>query len=358
MKILIFNSFGIGDVLFTTPLARNIKNNIPGTSLTLICNARVYPLLENSALFDDLMIFEKDEWRAAAEQSKLGFLRKAWDFRARIRNQEYDALFDFSLNSQYNFFLAATGIKKRIGPNFRNRGRFLTHKLDLPDGFTEKHVARHYLDLAKHLGINAQDLPFELTLTADDLNRARRILGAHKINERGILIGVCPGSGDSWGTTAYYKRWPEENYAALCRRLQKKYSATIILLGSSAEKSLCSQVADAMPQKPLDLSGIIGLKDFAAILSLCRLVITNDGGPFHIAQALGKDCVVFYGPVDDKVYGPYLPKGKCVSLTANVSCRPCYRRFRFPACVFDKRCLREISVDKAFEAASACLIDS
>ncbi|MCK4809822.1 MAG: hypothetical protein KAS99_02660 [Candidatus Omnitrophica bacterium] len=81
--------------------------------------------------------------------------------------------------------------------------------------------------------------------------------------------------------------------------------------------------------------------------------MTNDGGRFHIAQALSINTVGLFGPVDDLVYGRYFCQDKVVVLKNKnaLQCRPCYQKFKFKGCDYDKACLREIGVEEVFEAA-------
>ncbi|MFA5337891.1 MAG: lipopolysaccharide heptosyltransferase II [Candidatus Omnitrophota bacterium] len=354
-KILIFNPFGIGDVLFSTPLVRNLKESIPGVSVHYLCNRRVYPLLENYPFLDKIFIFEKDEWREALKKSKLAFLKKAVSFFKEIKKEKYDVVFDLSLNSQYGFFLKMSGIKKRIGFNFKNRGKFLTDKIDIANGYSDKHVARYHLELLKFLNITPKDYKFELFVSGETLKRAKETFNKCGINENDLLIAVCPGSGDSWGDTAYFKRWPQEDFLKLCLELKNKLNAKILLFGSKAEAGLCSYIESGLKDNIINLCGKIDLEEFCAAISLCSLVIANDGGPFHIAQALGKKAIVLFGPVDEKVYGAYPVTDNCVVFAKHISCRPCYKSFRFSGCSTDKECLREISVDEVFLAAKSFL---
>ncbi|MFH1318732.1 MAG: glycosyltransferase family 9 protein [Candidatus Omnitrophota bacterium] len=347
-KILIFNPFGIGDVLFTTPLIRNLKTNFDEASISYICNRRTYPLLKNNIFLDKVFVFEKDEWRACARESKWAMVKKFCAFFSAIRKEKFDIVFDLSLNSQYGFFLKAAGIKQRIGYNYKNRGRFLTRKIPLPQGYNDKHIARYYLNLLNFLDITPQDYNFDVFLSPASLDKGLKILEEQNIGKSDFIVGVCPGAGDSWGETAYFKRWPKEYFLKLSEILQNKLSAKIILFGSKAEGNICEYIYNNMEQKPLNLCGKITLEDFIGLISQCGLVIANDGGPFHIAQALQKKTAVFYGPVNDRVYGPYPDEKNCVVFKRELNCRPCYNKFRFPGCARDKKCLRDISVEEVF----------
>jgi len=93
-----------------------------------------------------------------------------------------------------------------------------------------------------------------------------------------------------------------------------------------------------------------------AVLEGAALVITNDGGPLHMAQALHRKTIGIFGPVDDKVYGAYpADSPDCVIIKKDLPCRPCYNRFRLAACGTEGACLKGISVQEVFMAAEGLL---
>ena len=98
----------------------------------------------------------------------------------------------------------------------------------------------------------------------------------------------------------------------------------------------------------LDLTGKLNLKELAAVINESKLLICNDGGPLHMAAALGVKTVSVFGPVDEAVYGPYPPDAKHVVVKKDLPCRPCYKDFRFTGCVNNRRCLEGITVDEVY----------
>ena len=102
-----------------------------------------------------------------------------------------------------------------------------------------------------------------------------------------------------------------------------------------------------------NLCGKTTLGQTAAMLRLADLAIMNDGGPLHMAVAVGAKTVSIFGPVDDRVYGPYPPAGHKV-VAAPVACRPCYRRFRRAQCDHVS-CLKQIEVEDVLAKAGAFL---
>ena len=84
-----------------------------------------------------------------------------------------------------------------------------------------------------------------------------------------------------------------------------------------------------------------------ALLKLCRVVLTNDTGPMHVAAALGTPVVVPFGSTSPELTGPGLPGDPRHQLLKSAApCSPCFRR----ACPIDFRCMTGISAERVVEA--------
>lgn len=350
-KILIINPFGIGDVLFTAPVIHTLKDAYPGLKIGYLCNRRTAGILRTNPFVDSVYEYERDEFEAFRRLSFFTWLKKHIGFLSRIKAERFEAVLDFSLNSQFAFFSWYAGIKKRIGYDFKKRGWLLTHKIDLAS-FQEKHIIEYYNALLKFLDLGKKYNQPELYLDSKDLKSAEETLRREIPGNAQLLVGIVPGAGRSWGREAYFKHWPADRFAQVADKLVENYHAQIIILGDSAEQEICRAVSSRMRNKPVDLCGKTNLGELSAIISRLNLVITNDGGPLHMAVALKVKTVSIFGPVDEMVYGPYPPSGRHIVVSnRDVTCRPCYRSFRLANCVSNRRCIEDISVDEVFSAA-------
>ena len=75
-KILIINPFGIGDVIFSTPLIEALKQYYPDCYVGYICNRRVAELINTNPNLDKVFVYEKDESREIWRKSKIKCLIK------------------------------------------------------------------------------------------------------------------------------------------------------------------------------------------------------------------------------------------------------------------------------------------
>ena len=351
-RILIINIFGIGDVLFTTPLVRNIRESFPDAYIGYICNKRAQTVLQNNPRINKLFIYERDDYCALYKGSKIQFLKKFAAALREIKKENFDVVFDFSLNRFSSLLMCFLGIKKRIGFNYKNRSVFLNTKINI-NGFEGKHVAEYYLSLLERLGLTVRSREMEVFLTSEDQSWAKEILNKSKINPKDLLIGILPGGGTSWGPDAQYKRWPAEHYAELGDRIVEKFSAKIVLLGDASEDELGRTVATKMRRTPVNLVGQTTVGQSLALLAKCNLVIVNDGGPLHMAVAAGAKTISLFGPVDENVYGPFPREGHSV-VTKRIACRPCYRHFRRASCDHFS-CIRQIGIEEVFQQVEKAL---
>ena len=339
-RVLIVNPFGIGDVLFTTPLIGALKARFPSVAISYIGNARTESILKNDSRLENVYSYERDEFVQVYKKSPLMFARKWVDFTQVLRAGRYDTAYDLSLGSPLALALVFAGIPRRIGYDYKGRGRWLTDKTVLR-GYEGRHVAAYYLDLLVEAGPGRM----ALSLSSQDLAWAQQFMRAHQLEERGFVV-IHPGGGASWGKGAGLKRWPAAHFAKLADKMIEKGSCPIILMGDRNEAVLCDEVAGLMKHKPIIVAGQMNITQAAALMKAARLVVVNDGGPLHVAVAAGARTASIFGPVDPDVYGPYPLDGHIV-IQKRLPCQPCYLKFRMSDCKH-QACLKDLSADEVF----------
>jgi len=350
MKFLIINPFGIGDVLFTTPVIKALRQEYPDGFIGYWSNLRVKSILESNPQINRVFALSRGDLKKIYQESFFNGIWSAIKLVWQIKKEHFDICLDFSLDHRYSLLAKIIGIRQRIGFNYKGRGRFLTQRIDLA-GYQEKHVVEYYLELLKFLGITALDKNLYLNVLPKNELKAKDILACAGIEEDDLVIGIAPGAGGSWGKDAVYKHWPALKFAQVADRLATELKAKIVILGDEAEDKIAEVIVHAMRNKPIDLTGKTSLDILPAVIKNCNLLVTNDGGLMHMAVALGVRTVSVFGPVSEKVYGPFPEQSNHVVLKWDTNCRPCYNNFRLPVCDKDKGCLKQVSVDAVFDAA-------
>ena len=349
-RILIANPYGIGDVLFTTPLVSTLRERFPESYIAFLTGSRTKEVLTANPEIDEIFVFDRDAFRA---KPKLQAYRELAGLIKILRGKRFNLYFDLSNTSTYGFLAFIAGIRWRVGFNYKNRGRFLNYKM-LLDGFEDKHVVEYYLSLLDFLPVELEKKKrTKFYLTAESEKWAEEFLVSHNL-KGSRLIGIHPWGGRSWGKTARFKWWPREKFLSLTRILSEKYQAKIIVFSEPRLEQAQEIRLEKFNSKSFIFPRELTLTQFAALIKKIHLLICNEGGPLQIAVAVGTPSVSIYGPVSEGVYGPY-PAAKIHRIVSRgLSCQPCYRRFSFKSCQ-DQRCLAELEVDKVLAEVEKAL---
>ena len=173
-----------------------------------------------------------------------------------------------------------------------------------------------------------------LFLSQEEIQQAKETLDNNQITPDDLLIGINPGA--AYGSS---KRWYPERFSQVAAALVKKYHAKIILFGGPGERDVTEEIIRASGPSLLNMAGQTTIRGLMALLSQCRLLITGDSGPMHIAAALGVPVVAIFGSTDPALTTP-IGTGHVV-IRKNVPCSPCFRR----ECPTNLECMDLIQVE-------------
>ena len=248
------------------------------------------------------------------------------------------------------------GVKQRIGFDYKGRGRFQTKRLEF-SGFNDRPIADYYLGLLKLLklsGLKIEDKRTELYLTEEDKKFAEDFFNINNLKKENLIIGLFPGGGISFGKEKIrFKRWDVKKFALLIDEVYDMLQAKVVILWGPGEENLIDKILSVSKKSPI-ISPLTTLRQMAAIMKKCNLVVANDAGPLHLAVSQGVKTVSIFGPSDERVYGPYPPDAKNIIITKDINCRPCYLRFKIPDCK-TRRCLENIAPEEVLEAINKLL---
>ncbi|MBI4041343.1 MAG: glycosyltransferase family 9 protein, partial [Deltaproteobacteria bacterium] len=254
-------------------------------------------------------------------------------------------------------------IPTRIGFRFKNRGRFLNFRKEIPSGFVDHPVTSYYLSLLEFLtsAPRASEKKLYFYVDPKDETWAFHFLKDHSVVPKDMKICLLPGGGASWGNQAHLRFWPSHHFVEIGKKLIQKYKARLILIGSPQEKAVCDDIQRQIPYPVINAAGLTTLGQLASLMKASDLVVGSECGPLHLATALDVKNIAIYGPVSPTVYGPYsdTPHRQTVIFHA-LPCRPCYKDFRIAPC-FNQLCLKELEADtvfKSIENVLATFVDS
>jgi heptosyltransferase-2 len=367
-RILVRGVNWLGDAVMTTPALQRLREALPDAHITLLTHQKLADLWQHHPSLNAIITFSAGE--------------SPWSVARRLRAENFQAalVLPNSPRSALEVWLAR--VPQRIGYAQRWRNCLLTQPVAPRPGQMRmskrsvseiRRLVRHpgggslpgaeyaplrlahqchdYLHLAAALGANPEPLPPRLEVTSAEMRQADDTLlsdwrGKAQNTTPGkplVLLGLNPGA--AYGPA---KRWPAESFAAVAREVSRKMPNCLWLAcGSAGDRELCGEIARLAGGRVLNLAGETSLRELMALLKLCRVVLTNDSGPMHIAAALGTPVVVPFGSTSPDLTGPGLPGDpRHQLLKSAASCSPCFRR----TCPIDFRCMTGIGPERVVEA--------
>jgi ADP-heptose:LPS heptosyltransferase len=267
-RVLVLQLKRVGDVLLCTPLLRALREDAPGRRVAFLTEEPNREVLRGNPSLDAILTVPArmgaTEWR---------------DLRRRLREEAFDLAVDCSGTPRSCLVTALTRARERVGFRVRLPRRLAYNRLVVPD--RSKYTVDRRLDLLRSIGIPDRGLAPELTLDPEDWAEADRLLAAAGLRGAGPLLAVAPTSRKE------AKRWPPEAFAALAARAHQDQGAQILLLRGDAEEDQEEEVRRALGFDAPRLPEVPRLRVLAALIGRSRVLLANDGGPKHLAVALG-----------------------------------------------------------------------
>jgi ADP-heptose:LPS heptosyltransferase len=109
--------------------------------------------------------------------------------------------------------------------------------------------------------------------------------------------------------------------AKLCDILGHK-NIRIVLTGEHKDKGMARKLIAKARAKPASFVGKTSILQLAALIKRCRVYVSADSAPLHIAAGMQVPIIAFFGPTDARRHMP--PSEKSVVLHKPMKCSPCY----------------------------------
>ncbi len=333
IKILIVRLSAIGDVVHSLPILNAIKSKYPNSTIGWLVEDKAVDLIKNNPLIDNVHILQKAKWK---KQKCLKNIKEFFALIKELRQKKYDIAIDLQELFKSGLMTFLSGSPRRIA-HAKTRefaDFFVNEKLKAHDIFdTERMIVDRYLEPARHLGANTDEVKFSLPpVPTEDKQHVESLLSDIT---KPIAI-LCPST--IWRT----KHWIDEYWAVLLDELQNNFD--VVFIGAPSDKELIERIVSHSKTKNYtSLVGKTSLLQLIEVFNRSELMVAPDTGPAHIADATGKPIIfTIFGSTAKNRSRPY--GHKHMAFAADLACQPCFKR-NCPRKDFNMECVRLITPD-------------
>jgi ADP-heptose:LPS heptosyltransferase len=277
----------LGDLVKWIPFIKAVRQSRQDAEITLLVNRQFTPLLEAFQVADRVLPIPK---------RSVYYFEKFLTFRHQFPDTYYQLTESYSAD----FEARLVNAPRRYGLVWPGTSRpLLTNSFEVDPGWDER--KNHQVDLWKdflgHFGLKDKInfSPMKVAPGSEVINPLRCLqTESHDAPYFGLICGA--GNHPE-------KCWPVDYWVECVAALMDLYpDSNICLFGTSADLPVSRKITEQFePGSIHDFTGSTTLMQFVMALKSCSVVISNDCGGLHLANALGVPTVGLYG-VTNPVY--------------------------------------------------------
>jgi ADP-heptose:LPS heptosyltransferase len=321
IKFLIIRLSSIGDIVLTTPVIRNIKQQVEGAEIHFLVKKQFADVVKANPYISKIHYFDGDI-NATIEELQMECFDYIIDLHKnlrslKIKNKLKVAAFSFN----------KLNVEKWLMVNFKiNR---------LP----KVHIVDRYLETTNVFDVVNDNKGLDYFIEPNIVNPVDSFPENFKKEFVSIVIGA----------NHYTKQIPTEKIIEICKNIGKP----VVLLGGKDDVEKADLVCKFVKENIINTCGKLSINQSALIVKNSALIITPDTGLMHIAAAFKKKIISVWGnTIPEFGMYPYMPdeSSKIVQIE-NLKCRPC-TKIGFRKCPKGHfKCMNEIEVETILNAA-------
>lgn len=274
-NILIFHPAAIGDAMLATPVATTLKLNFPAARITYWSHASLRPLILGLCpSVDEYVDYIKD----------LSYFEQL-----RIFKRIHPDLFVDLSNSGRGLFLSAFTKGKVVRYEKQRGGGDLMHAVD------------NFLAAVQPLCNEEPPMVFPTIYPEAIVHDIVDPLLQEANLQALPMVGIVPGVGK----LRPHRAWIPDGWRYLLQHVLTWETHLPVLIGGEDDMELCEELNVSSGRKCLNVCGKLPLDHTAAVLKGCRIVVSGDTGPAHLAVAVGTPVIGLYGATYPERSGPY-----------------------------------------------------
>jgi lipopolysaccharide heptosyltransferase II len=356
-RVLLLRLERIGDLLMAVGAITEVRRRLPDATIDLVVGrwneelARLLPVTTVEVLDAPWLV------REGGAHGMRTLVARAMSWRRR----RYDLAINFEGDIRSNLLPWLAGARRRVGFAMAGGGPLLTDEVPYD---SSRHVAANLASLVER----ALDLPggsVPVPPSAAAFAAARLALPERARAAAGACLEQLAGGKAPASLIALHaaggreiKQWPAIRFAESAVRLARDLDATVLLTGGPGDAAVVDEADThlrAAGIRTVRLNGTVDLVILAGILAQCRLLLTGDTGPMHLAAAVGTPVLAVFGPSMPWRYSPLVSDHRIVRV--DLPCSPCNRIRQPPArCVGHvPDCLVGVTTEAVIAAGRALL---
>ncbi|MBI3194918.1 MAG: lipopolysaccharide heptosyltransferase II [Ignavibacteriae bacterium] len=341
-KILIIRFSSLGDIVLTSPLVRSLRAQFPFAQIDFLVKEAYADLVKFNPNLSSVIEMRRDDWDEL--QTVVN----------QVQAEKYDLLVDLHNSLRSRYIRVLSKAHRKVVVNKRAVARFMlvNFKRNFYDGIVP--VTERYLESCASFGVRGDGNGPEVFIPEQTIETMAAYVSKFKFERYKIIIGLAPSAKH------FTKRWLPERFIEFGAYAAKELNAKLLIFGGNEDATECEDISQMINMQvgasaSENVAGKISLLESIALLDYCELVVSNDSGMMHLAQARNRNLVAIFGStVKEFGFFPTTSNSKVVE-AENVPCRPCSHIGREECPKMHFHCMNSVRVEEVVRAVNSLL---
>ena len=298
-RILVIRLGAVGDLVRTLPAVDRLRQTWPEARIAWAVEKHTAPLILGHPVVDEWIILDRDKVKEDARGMRPAAMGRIMEFARAMREFRPDVAIDFQGCFKSGLAAALSRAPVRVGfrkEHVRESSHlFYNRRVSLEQ--RDEHRVLRALALVRAIGAEGSPARVDLALRPSEREQVGRTFEQLTGGRQTVALAPFSSHRQAW------KRYPEERWSEIARELSGEGYCVLILAGPGEEAE-----ARAIAEKGGPLVRVaegVELRQLAALLERCSLLIGGDTGPMHIAWGVGTPVIALYGPTDPVLNAPF-----------------------------------------------------
>ncbi len=318
-KILVIRFSAIGDIVWTSPVVRVLKTQLPNAEIHF-CTKYVYREMVVANPYIDKLHFLKDDLR---------------ELVTNLKKEKFDIIID--LHKNVRTLLMRLQLRRKTYSYHKftlRRWLFVNFKMNTMPNL---HVADRYLKTIEPLGMQYDGKGLDFFIPeAQEINIQHFLPVTHQQGYVAFVIGA----------SQFTKILPLDKMIELC----KKINRPLVLIGGKEDQVTGDKIVEHFQNSPsgdvtiFNACNQLSIGQSASIVKQAEVVFGQDTGLTHIAAAFQKQIYAIYGGTSTLGFYPYETPNVILE-NNDLSCRPCSKSGKTHCPKGHFKCMQDIKFD-------------
>lgn len=336
VNILVLKISSIGDVVLVTASLKALRQKYPRAKIYCLVGSESRKILSNCPYLDGIIVYD--------HRGKERGYWPLWKLSRKLRGYRFDRAIDFQNNRKSHLLAFLSMARETYGFDNGKWSGLLTDPV--PNDNPDLPAVQHQFQVLQQLQIEYDpELRLELWPTKQDRQYVDAFFDEEWLGNARNIVGINVAASPKWQT----KNWPPDYIVELCDKLAAK-NVRVILTGAEGDRELAKYIHEKAKSKPTISAGKTDILQLAALIARCKVYVTPDSAPLHVAAAIDTPVIALFGPTDSRRHVP--PAQQLAVYQRKLPCAPCYSG---QCKIRTHDCMREIKPDHIFKKVMALI---